>query len=76
MFLPNILTRQRSFASSRIIAKIAPPLLIGIGVAVFLALKEIFSGENSENKPKTASTNAETETVPIMPVLIVDMIRR
>jgi hypothetical protein len=41
------------------IAKIAPPLLLG--VVIFLALKDIFFSENEEKKPETAPTNTETE---------------
>ena len=42
-----------------VIAKIAPPLLIG--VAVFLALKEIFSGEDAAKKPENTPTKTKTE---------------
>jgi hypothetical protein len=44
-----------------VIAKIAPPLLIG--VAVFLALKEIFSGEDTEKKSETTPTKSQTENL-------------
>jgi len=43
-----------------VIAKIAPPLLIG--VAIFLAVKELFSSQkDTETKPETASADAEAE---------------
>ena len=43
-----------------VIARIAPPVLIG--VAIFLALKELFSGENKETKPETAPADAGRES--------------
>jgi hypothetical protein len=44
-----------------VIAKIAPPLLLG--VVIFLALKELFSAQkDTETKPETAPANTETET--------------
>jgi len=43
-----------------VIAKIAPPLLIG--VAIFLALKELFSAKDTEKKPETAPADAGTES--------------
>jgi hypothetical protein len=43
-----------------VIVKIAPPAIIG--VAIYLALKELFSGEDAEIKPETAPANAGTES--------------
>ena len=42
-----------------VIVKIAPPAIIG--VAIYLALKELFSTEDTEIKSKTAPTNTEAE---------------
>jgi hypothetical protein len=42
------------------IVKIAPPAIIV--VAIFFALKELFSDEDTEIKPKTAPANAGTES--------------
>jgi hypothetical protein len=41
------------------IAKLAPPILVI--TLIYLAIKEIFSAKDTENKPETAPTNTETE---------------
>jgi hypothetical protein len=41
------------------IAKIAPPLLLG--VVIFLAVKSLFSDDDTEEKPETTPANTEPE---------------
>ena len=41
------------------IAKIAPPLLLG--VVIFLAVKSLFSDDDAEKKPETTPANTEPE---------------
>jgi hypothetical protein len=42
------------------IAKIAPPLLLG--VVIFLAVKSLFSDDENQKKPEAPSADAETES--------------
>ena len=42
-----------------VIVRIAPPLVLG--TLIFLALKELFSDEDTEMKPETAPANTEAE---------------